>query len=117
MRIRQFAERREAEIEMRHRIGQHGRTCALLVMAPVDPGRGNAHSVGGNVVVEQTLRDVEQLIPGNSRVTDSRQEIFEVSEIRLVGPNLLRSQDLVEFDPKPPVASGKALAVDVREND
>ena len=93
---------------MRHRIGQDGRASVLFVMAPVDPGRGNAHSVGRHMVVEQTLGDVEQLILGNSRVTGARQEIFEVPEIRLVGANFLRSQDLVELDPKPPVTFFRA---------
>ena len=117
MGLGEVAQRREAEIEARRRIGRRRRPCPTLVMTPVDPGRRNAHPVGRGMVVEQALRDMQQLALVDARRRCTVEQEFEIAKIGLVGTDFLRREDLIEFDPEPAVAAREAGAIDVGKDD
>src|SRR5690242_10376900 len=65
------------------------------------------------MVVEQALRDVKQLLLGRAAFGQPVEQILEVAGVRLVGTDLLGSEDVVEFYLERGVASGKAVSIDV----
>ena len=65
--------------------------------------------MGRAVVVEQALRDMQDIGAIEALLLQPRQHVSKVARIRLIGTDILRRVDGVEFDTKPLVAGREAL--------
>ena len=95
----------------------HGRAEALLVVAAIDPARGEAVFVRWRVVVEQALRGVQDLTLMDPERLELGEHVLEIAARGLVRAAVLGRVDRIEFDLKLFVARREALVVDVRQND
>lgn len=84
-------------------------------MPTVDPYRWQPCILGGDVVMEQTLRNVQQL--RLTMLCNMLQEGLKVSRVRFVTADVLRSEDRIELHTESSIASGKGLTVDIRQDD
>ena len=63
--------------------------------------------LAGRMVVEQALRDVQQLVLRDPGLGQARQQIVEIAQVGLVRADLLGGEDMVEFDAEPPLLPAK----------
>jgi hypothetical protein len=73
--------------------------------------------MGGLVVVEEALGDVEELVPIKTPRVKLGQQRGEVRFLGLVCTNFFSSDDAIERDPEPAIAGGEGRPVDVRNDD
>jgi hypothetical protein len=74
----------------------------------VDPDRRQAFPLGRDVVVEQALRDVQQVGAGQPEVGQRAGEGTEVILGGLVDADVLGGDDDGEITAQPPIAAGEA---------
>ena len=82
--------------------------------AAVDPDAREAQALRGHVVVPEALRDVEDPL---ARDADPLEREPEGPLVGLVGPGLLRGDDVVERDAQPRRRPGEQVVVAVRDRD
>src|SRR5687768_6007063 len=82
-------------------------------MAPIDPDGGHSQALGGDVVVVEALRDVEDLFAGGR---DRGECELEVLHTWFVAPRFLRGDDPIEAHAKPLVGCGEQIVVTVRDD-
>src|SRR5665647_3899215 len=78
-----------------------GRTPARLRMTAIDPYRRQTGCLGRHVVVEQALRDVQQLALADAQASRLRSERLEVARRRLVRADVLGGHDAHEGHAEP----------------
>ncbi len=88
-----------------------------LVVAAMDPARGEAEFVRWRVVVEQALRGMQDLTLMDPERLELSEHVLEIAARGLVRAAVLGRVDRIEFDLKLFVACREALVVDVRQND
>src|SRR3954468_7382055 len=113
----EFAKRGKAEIEVRNWIRQHRGPGAGLSCAAVDPCRRDAHPVRWRMVVEQALCDVEEVALADAVGVQAGEQILEIANVGLVRTDVLRRENMIEFNAELAIASGKAQPVDVGQDD
>ena len=91
---------------------------AADVLATVDPQCLQAHRFGGEDVMEDTLRRMQDLVLADTqRLLQISKRIVEIADVRLIGADVLRGDDPVELDAEFLVALGEGGSVDVRDDD
>src|ERR1022692_1704109 len=93
-----------------------GGSPARAVVAAVDPDRVQTRFLGGDVVVEQALGDVQELAFGDAEPPCLGQQRIEVPGRGLVGADVLGRQDTVEGHCEQLVAAGERCPVDVGQD-
>src|SRR5262245_34074272 len=114
MRLGQFGEALEMEIEL-WRVRRHdGGAAALLAMTPVDPGASETGALGRDMVVMQALGRMQDLGFANGQVRfEMLEQISEIAGVGLVGADILGRVDGIEGDAELLVAGGEAHAIDI----
>ena len=85
-------------------------------MAPVDPDRWQIFPPGWDVVVEEALRDVQQVLMFQAEFGERGVEGTEVVGGGLVRADVLGGDDGGEGSAQPPVTAGEAVAVHVGDD-
>src|SRR5690625_5273231 len=98
------------EIELWALLDDSGRAPASAVaeMLAVDPGIREPEFPRLHVIVKKTLRHVQDAPRRGAEILiQMLQHVFEITRIRLVAADILRSVDRVEFDTEFPVRGRK----------
>src|SRR4051794_20661172 len=98
MGLGELAKRGKAEIVMGRWIGHYGGSATGLAMPPIDPHRGNSHSVCRHVVVKEALRDVKEFPFADTLIPRAGQKILEIAQVRFVRTDVLSGQYMIELD-------------------
>ena len=90
----------EGEINCRHFARVHGGTKAFLIMPSVDPAVRKTMPVGGLMIVEHALSDMQDFFLGNIAVCQRLQHVVKVAVIRFITANIFCSHHGIKGNPK-----------------
>ncbi len=82
-------------------------------MSAVDPDRREPEALGGGVVVEQTLGDMDDAILGQRKPVEHDREI---ALVRFVRADLLRRDHPVEVNAEPTVRRSEQVVIAIRQH-
>ena len=104
------------ERRIRPRLGRQRGAGARPAVTAIDPDRRQPEALGGHMVVEQALGDVEDA-PGSHAVgSEPVEQGREVAHVRLVRANLLGGDDPVERDAEAAIRCGEQVVVAIRQD-
>src|SRR5699024_7538975 len=92
------------------------RTPARTIVTTIDPDPRHADSLTWHMVVEERLGNMEKSASLPDLFDPSGKGI-EIRGVRLVGADIFGGDDLIELDTESAIAGGKAVAVDIGEDD
>jgi hypothetical protein len=115
MRVRQCPHADKAEI-VPHLVNRFGRTPTANLVSAVYPGRGEAGRLRRDMVVEQALRDMEDLFLRRPLFAQAVHEIGEVLPVRLVGADILGRVDRIKSHAETFVRRLEAGPIDVGQD-
>src|SRR6516162_403552 len=95
------------------------RRCAVAgcTLAPIDPNRPQTDGVCRSVIVKEALGYMHDVALGMTRMFQRVDHVAEISEVGLIGADILGGVDRVEGDAEPSLALREAFAIDIREDD
>jgi hypothetical protein len=79
-------------------------------LAPIDPHGRKPHCLGRDNVVKKALRDVQDCMLWGSCMSD---HVFEVSAGWFVRADLLRCENVIEFDTQNLLRKPKEVVIDI----